>query len=269
MFKREGSLECYLFVNPDTWVIRDANTEMELKSGPSGQICPAHPSNFSTSKPDLDLNIWEFNKADENQEEKFEEGVVLLRCSIHDASHAQWLVEQVREGQLEKGKVAALLCEEDDKGSVLFSLLDKDVQQEVSPWNKKRTNKIAHLLSSECVQWIVQQALEDNWDKEDVGSIVCRKNRDNRLILATMDEETQKHVAIFNQEKTISAVPYMDTDFLQWLYQEAVEGRWNQSKVFAAVVKEELDGNASFSPRIKPGKSIVNFLSCPMISTHL
>ena len=72
--------------------------------------------------------MWEFNKADENRDKKFEEGVVLLRCSVHDADHAQWLVEQVREGQMEKEKVAALLCEEDDKGRApLLSLLDKDV----------------------------------------------------------------------------------------------------------------------------------------------
>ena len=51
----------------------------------------------------------------------------------------------------------------------------------------------------------------------------------------------------------------MDTDFLQWLYQEAIEGRWDQSMVFEAVVKEELDGKAYIKPRIKPGKSIVNF----------
>ena len=401
MFKlKKGSFDRYLFVYTihgvvnSRWVIRsslDAKNAL-MKSGPSGQICPAHPRNFSTSKPDLDLNIWEFNKADEKQISKMEEGVVLLRCSVHDADHAQWLVEQVREGQMEKEKVVALLCEEDDKGSVLLSLLDKDVQKEVSLWNKNRTNKIAHLLSPDCVQWLVQQALEGHWDKqevvgivfrknrdhtlvlatlnfetqkqaamfdqekttevahllgsefhhwlvlegkwskedvsavvcrknsnnqlilamldketqkqaaafnrektsevahllnaefvlwligqakegnwskEDVGSVVCRESRDNRLILATLDEETQKQAAVFNKEKTISAVPFMDTDFLQWLYQEAVEGRWNQSMVFEAVVKEELDGKASFSPRIKPGKSIVNFLLCPMISTHL
>ena len=65
-----------------------------MQSGRSGQICPAQPSNFSTSKPDLDLNMWEFNKADENQDKKFEEGVVLLRCSVHDADHAQWLTRR-------------------------------------------------------------------------------------------------------------------------------------------------------------------------------
>jgi len=59
-------------------------------------------------------------------------------------------------------------------------------------------------------------------------------------------------VASFNKADTISAILFMDTDFLQWLYQEAVEGRWDQSMVFEAVVKEELDGKSSFSPNIKP-----------------
>merc|ERR1719500_1194367 len=34
----------------------------------------------------------------------------------------------------------------------------------------------------------------------------------------------------------------MDADFLQWLYQEAVEGRWDQAMVFKALKKEEVDG---------------------------
>ena len=105
--------------------------------------------------------------------------------------------------------------------------------------------------------------------QEEVGNNVCRMNADNQLILATLNVETQKQAAVFNKAKTIISVPYMDTDFLQWLYQEAVQGRWEQSMVFAAVVKEELDGKASFSPRIKPGRSIVNFLSCPIILTYL
>ena len=109
-------------------------------------------------------------------------------------------------------------------------------------------------MSADFHTWLIQQANEGNWSKEDVGSILCRKNRDNQLILATLDKELQKQVAVFNKAKTISAVPYMDEDFLQWLYQEATEGRWEKSIVFEAVVKEELDGKASFSPRIKPGR---------------
>ena len=79
------------------------------------------------------------------------------------------------------------------------------------------------------------------------------------MILATLDKELQRQASVFNKEKTCSAAPYMEADFLQWLYQEAAEGRWNQSMVFEAVVKEELDGKAYFSPRINQGISIVNF----------
>ena len=228
-----------------------------MHSGRSAQVCPAHPSKFSAQKPDLDINVWQFNKADENQEEKWEQGVVLLRCSVHDAVHGQWLVEQAREGHLEKEKVGALLCEEDDKGSVLLSLLDNDVQKEVSPWNWDETNKIAHKLGSECVQWLVQQILEGKWEKEDAADVVFRKNRDNRLILATLDKETQKQAAVFNKAKTCSAVPHMEEEgeFLQWLYEEAEKGRWDQKMVFGALVKEEVDGKAVVVPRRKKSKT--------------
>ena len=258
MFKLEGSVDRYLFVKPDdlSWSIR-SSLEAEkriIKSGSAGESCPAHPSNFSRHKKSFEINKWRFNKAGENQEENFEEGGVVVRCSVHDADHAQWLVEQGREGKMEKEKVGALLCEEDKEGSCLLSLSDSDIQIQAAMLNPETTSKIAHMLSSDFIQWLISQANEGNWSKEEVGSIVCRKNRDNQLILATLDVETQKHAAVFNKAKTISAVPYMDADFLQWLYQEANDGRWNQSMVFKAVVKEELDGKASFSPKIKPGE---------------
>ena len=156
---------------------------------------------------------------------------------------------------MEKEKVGALLCEEDNDGNCLLSLLsDIDVQIEAAEWNAEATSKIAHLLITDFIQWLIQQANEGKWSKEDVGSIVCRKDADNQLILATLDEKTRRQVAVFDKAKTCSAVPYLEANFLQWLYQEAVEGRWDQQMVFEAVVKEELDGKAYFSPRIKPGR---------------
>ena len=110
-------------------------------------------------------------------------------------------------------------------------------------------------MDANFVKWLIQQANESKWSKEDVGSIVCKKNADNQLILATLDEETQKEVAVFNKAKTCSALPYMEKegDFIQWLYQEAVEGRWDQQMVFKALIKEEVDGQVQITPRIKPG----------------
>ena len=258
-------MDRYLFVVNGLWVIKSSlDTDAKkalMRSGSSSQICPAHPSNFSTQKPDLDHNIWEFNKVDENQDEKWEEGgIVFLRCSVHDADHAQWLVEQARGGQMEKEKVGAILCEEDNKESVLLSLLDKDVQKEVSLWNRNRTNMIAHLLSQDHVQWLVQQAMEGKWGKEEAADVVFRKNADDQLVMATLDEETQKQAAVFNKDKTCSIVPFMEDDgnFLRWLFEEAEKGEWDQKMVFDALAKEEVDGKAVIVARRKKGKTFVN-----------
>ena len=61
---------------------------------------------------------------------------------------------------------------------------------------------------------------------------------------------------MFNKAKTISAAPYMDADFLQWLYQEAEEGRWDQQMVFKALTKEEVDGKVNITTRINSGSKI-------------
>ena len=132
MFKLEESVDRYLFVNPrdEGWTIRSSlNAENALiRSFSSSQSCPAHPINN-----DLTKSI-KVNKAGEEEKEKWEDGIVLLRCSIHDAVHGLWLVDQARDGRIEKEKVGALLCEEDKDGSCLLSLLDTDVQQEVATW---------------------------------------------------------------------------------------------------------------------------------------
>ena len=49
---------------------------------------------------------------------------MIIRCSTHDAEHARWVVEQARLGELDKEKVGALLCEQDNGGGVLMFLLD-------------------------------------------------------------------------------------------------------------------------------------------------
>ena len=139
MFKLEGSVDRYLFVEPGglSWSIRsslDAEKSL-IHSGSAGESCPAHPSNFSLHQQSFKQNNWRFNKAGENQEENFEEGGVVVRCSVHVnhyADQAQWLIEQGREGLMEKEKVGALLCEEDKEGSFLLSLANFDVQREAA-----------------------------------------------------------------------------------------------------------------------------------------
>ena len=184
MFKLESSVDRYLFVKPGyvmiRWIISSLSIEEQrfLLSGSAGESCPAHPSNFSLHRQSCNINNWMFNKAGENQDEKFEEGGVVVRCSVHDADHGQWLVEQGREGNMEKERVGALLCVEDKEGSSLLSLSDLENQTESAEWNREATIKIAHKMSPDFLQWLIEQADEGNWSKEDVDSIICRKDGD-------------------------------------------------------------------------------------------
>ena len=66
----------------------------------------------------------------------------MVRCSVHDVDHVQWLVEQGREGNMEKEEVGALLCEVDKEGVCLLSLSDLEDQTEAAEWNREATIKI-------------------------------------------------------------------------------------------------------------------------------
>ena len=46
-------------------------------------------------------------------------------------------------------------------------------------------------------------------------------------------------------------MPENEGDFLQWLYEEAEKGHWDQTMVFAALAKEEMDGKAIITTRRK------------------
>ena len=203
VFKQEGSVERYLFVKPGklSWHVSPSFIDLKgkfLHSGSAGQSCPAHPSNSMMHNLARNINNWRFKTVSEGQDDKFEEGGVVLRCSVHDSLHGQWLFEQGRDGHMQKERVGALLCEEDKKGHFLLALSNIGVQTEVARWNKGATSKIAHMMSAGFVQWLISQANEGNWAKEDVGSIMCKKNAENQLIMATLDDETQKKVAVFN-----------------------------------------------------------------------
>ena len=145
-----------------------------------------------------------------NQDGTWKEGEVFLRCSSHDIIHGQWLVQKGREGNLGKDdaaiegrwtkeEVANIVCQEDYEGTTILSLLDFETQKELAFWKREKTTEVAHQMGNKFLLWLIDQASEGKWSKEDVGSIACRRNNDNQLILATLDEETQRQVAVFNK----------------------------------------------------------------------
>ena len=181
-----------------------------------------------------------------------------IACTL-SLEFAQWLVEQAREGKWDKSTVGSALCRENKERGVILSLLPFEVQKEVASWNREKTNEAAHLVGFDFVNWLISLAMQGKWDKKEVGRVVCRKNMDDQLIMTTLDKETQKAVAVFNKSKTCSALPYMEQEkeFLHWLYQEAVEGRWEKQMVFKALVKEEVDGELILTTSKKKGTVVL------------
>ena len=55
-------------------------------SGSAGLRCPASPESKFNKK--YDIEDWGFNDAGEDDEEDFEAGGVLVRCTIHDQPSA-------------------------------------------------------------------------------------------------------------------------------------------------------------------------------------
>jgi len=172
----------------------------------------------------------------------------------------QWLFKQRMNGHWKGKEVGSVVWRKNNEGIVIFSLLDFETQKQAALWNQEETNQNAHLTSVDFIQWLIMQARDGKWPKEDVASIVCRKNTDNKLVLATLDWETQKEIAMFDKAKTCDIVPYMEkeADFLKWLYQEAIEGRWDSEMVSKALIKEEVDGKVNISTRIRPEFELVS-----------
>ena len=87
VFKLEGSSDFYLFVKPGktNWAIWSnlESGQRYIRSGNAGQACPAHPQNKFSKR--FDTNDWGFNKAKEDDDdEDWEEGGVIVRCKIHE-----------------------------------------------------------------------------------------------------------------------------------------------------------------------------------------
>ena len=95
VFKQEGAADCYLFVAPgfykftcclwSIWSDLDGGIRY-IRSGSTGLRCAANPENKIDKR--FNQNDWAFNKAGEDEEEDWEEGGVVVHCTVHDQTSA-------------------------------------------------------------------------------------------------------------------------------------------------------------------------------------
>ena len=164
------------------------------------------------------------------------------------------MVQVARDGHLEKKLVNNLLCAEDKNGTVFFAGLHFNTQMEVALWDQESTNEVAHKVSDELLQGIINQANEGDWDKEKLGSAVCKKSSDRRPTLPMFSEDVQKQLAVMNKEKTCLIAHLLGSALQGWLYQEAVEGRWDKEMVFRVLKRVKTDGAQVVSSNIEIGR---------------
>ena len=103
---------------------------------------------------------------------------------------------------------------------------------------------------------MVEEANAGNWDGEKLGEALCKLDSHNRLKLATVDEELQKQLANLNKTKACLSVPLLGSGMQQWMFQEALEGRWDPNLVFR-VLKETDSDKGKFITAMAPSGIIV------------
>ena len=92
VFKLEGDTDCYLFVKPDMvtrppWLIRsdlDGKERCMYIQSTSAGLSPGLKCAARCNRSD-----WSFNKAGEDEEEDWEEGGIVVHCTVHDQSSAR------------------------------------------------------------------------------------------------------------------------------------------------------------------------------------
>ena len=60
--------------------------------------------------------------------------------------------------------------------------MNKEARKEAAVHNQEKTNEVAHLMDLKFFHWFIQQAIESDWSKKDVGNILCTKIEDDQLI---------------------------------------------------------------------------------------
>ena len=58
-------------------------------------------------------------------------------------------------------------------------------------------------------------------------------------------------MAVLNKTKTCLSAPMLESTILEWIYQEAVNGRWDQDLVFKWLERQETEKGVVVSARVK------------------
>ena len=118
-------------------------------------------------------------------------------------------------------------------------------------WNQEAINQIAHKISEELLQWILNQANEGNWEKDKLAIAVCKMCSEKQIVLNINTELLQQTFHQANKQGLVSAVckiasdnqmvPKISKELLQWTIHQAKEDSLVQEELSGAVCKKSSD----------------------------
>ena len=121
----------------------------------------------------------------------------------------------------------------------------------MAAWNEEGTLRIVHKMSTEFLDWAINEAQQGRWNGKALGAAFCELDEEGRLKLAAVPEDLQKRLAVLNKTKTCLSAPMLGSTILGWIYEEAIHGRWDQDLVFKWLERQETEKGVVVSARVK------------------
>ena len=153
------------------------------------------------------------------------------------ATDLERFVTWVRDGDWEDKDMGRRLLMSNKQGVAALSLLDFQTQQEVALWNKEATAQAAHLMPAQFLDWLVEEARQDKFTKEDVGGGLNIENKDGVTALSLRDVQWQKEVALWNKKATTMSIHLMPLDFQVWVIEQARQKIFEKADVCEGLLR--------------------------------
>ena len=153
------------------------------------------------------------------------------------ATDLERFVTWVRDGDWEDKDMGRRLLMSNKQGVAALSLLDFQTQQEVALWNKEATAQAAHLMPAQFIDWLVEEARQDKFTKEDVGGGLNIENKDGVTALSLRDVQSQREVALWNKKATTMSIHLMPLDFQVWVIEQARQKIFEKADVCEGLLR--------------------------------
>ena len=143
-------------------------------------------------------------------------------------------------------------------GKCFFTQMEVNQFARISVWNKWKTLQYLHLIKQECLEWVIQQAKEGHWDKDQVvdamslndEAVILKLPLDQQLDVLEWDKGSSLRGPI--KHTALKEIHLLDEEHLTLLIQQSIMGKWDKTDVYSALIAKNENEEASFQKISSP-----------------